>query len=171
MVEVGDLAVEPQVDTGDGCGLKVGELLAQGCGFRSLGQDAVEIFEGQSEDKVVKEFVFLGRANSDLRGLGGESFEGGAEADFSAAGADVVSGAVVEVSQRDGGNAHVAGFGGLHGFADNLGGVGDGDEVEVFAESADQDGLPEALDGVGSLSVAMAPVEKGLASIGLTLKD
>ena len=44
----------------------------------------------------------------------------------------------------------LAGFGGVHEeFADDLGGVGNGDGVEVGVERAGDDEAPEALDGAG----------------------
>jgi len=103
MVESGDLAVEPEVDAGDGSGFEVGELVAEGRGFWSLGQDAVEIFEGQGEDEVVEEFVFFRRRGFGLATESEKSFDRGAEADFTPAGANVIPGAVVEVGERDGG--------------------------------------------------------------------
>jgi hypothetical protein len=54
VVEVGDLAVEPQVDAGDGGVLEVGELLADGCALGRFGKNAVEGVEGEREDEVVK---------------------------------------------------------------------------------------------------------------------
>src|SRR5579863_3367442 len=80
---------------------------------------------------------------------------------------DIVSGGVIKIGEGDGGNTHVAGFGRFHGFADDLGSVGEGDEVEIFAEGANQDWLPEALNGIVGLGMAVAPIQKGLASIGL----
>jgi len=64
----------------------------------------------------------------------------------------------------------VAGGGRLHGFADDLRGVGNRNQVEVFAESADQDRLPEAFDGILGLTVALTPGEKRLAGVGLRSK-
>ena len=89
---------------------------------------------------------------------GRKSFERIAKAHFAAAGADVVSGAVVEVGERDGGNAHVAGGGRFHGFADDLGGGGNGNQIEFFAERADQNRLPETFDGFSVCAVVAAPV-------------
>ena len=83
-----------------------------------------------------------------------------AEANFAAAGANVISGAVVEIGQGNAGNAHVAGGGRLHRFADDLRGVGNRNQVEILAEGADQDRLPETFDGVFGLAVVVAPVEK-----------
>ncbi len=40
-------------------------------------------------------------------------------------------------------------------------------QIEIFAERADQDRLPEALDGVCRLPVAMTPLQKRLAGVGL----
>ena len=54
VVEVGDLAIEPEVNAGDGRGFEVGELIAQGRGFRALRQHALEAVEGQSENQIVE---------------------------------------------------------------------------------------------------------------------
>ena len=86
---------------------------------------------------------------------------------LAAAGSNVVSGVIVEISQRNAWNAHVPRFGRLHRLAHDLRRVGDGNQVEVFAQGADQDRLPETLDGVLRLVVAMQPVLKRLARIGL----
>ena len=96
-----------------------------------------------------------------------EGFDGAAEVQDSAAGPNVVAGCVVQVGERDGGNSHVAGRGGLHGFAHDLGGGGDGNQVEFFAESADQDGMPEAVDGLFRLAVLVEPVLEGLSGVAL----
>ena len=40
VVEVGNLAVEPEVDAGDGGGFEVAELLADGGGLGGVGKDA-----------------------------------------------------------------------------------------------------------------------------------
>ena len=60
-----------------------------------------------------------------------------------------------------------AGFGGVHEeFADDLGGVGNGDGVEVGVESAGDDETPEALDGAGGLVVADEPGGQRLRRVG-----
>jgi len=64
------------------------------------------------------------------------------------------------------GTPHVACCWRLHGLAHYLRGVGNRDQVQIFAQGADQDRLPETLDGVISLSVLVTPVEEGVASVG-----
>ena len=49
VVDVGDLAIEPEVDAGDGRVFEVGEIFAQGRGFGKLREDAIEALEGQGE--------------------------------------------------------------------------------------------------------------------------
>ncbi len=99
--------------------------------------------------------------------LGGETFDGLAEVEFAAARADVVAGGVVEIGERDGGHAHVAGGGRFHRFANDLRGGGDGDEIEFFAEGADQDGAPEAFDGMFGLTVLIEPLLERLSGVAL----
>ena len=86
---------------------------------------------------------------------------------FATAGANVVSGVVVEVGERDGGHSHFAGGGGLHGLADHLCGGGNGDQVELLAKRADQDRPPEALDRPPGLSVLIEPVLERLPGVAL----
>ena len=102
-----------------------------------------------------------------LRRIGGERFEGLAKVQDAAAGTNVVAGGVVKIGERDGGNAHVARGGGFHGFAYDLRGGGDGDEIEVFAEGADQDGPPEAFDRLLGLTMAIEPLLEGLSRVSL----
>ncbi len=47
VIEIADLAIEPEVDAGDGAGFKVGEFFAQGRGVGGFGQDAGDIVERQ----------------------------------------------------------------------------------------------------------------------------
>ena len=54
VVEIGNLAVEPEVDAGDGRVLEVSDVLAQRRALGSLREDAVERVEGQGEDDVVE---------------------------------------------------------------------------------------------------------------------
>ena len=42
----------------------------------------------------------------------------------------------------------------------------DGDAVEVFVESGDEDGFPEAVDGALCLAMAMEPVEEVFCGVG-----
>ena len=72
MVEVGDLAIEPEVNAGDGTGFEVGEVFAQGRGVGSLWQDTVDRVEGEGEDEIVERLfpvslILVGDANLDLR--------------------------------------------------------------------------------------------------------
>ena len=87
--------------------------------------------------------------------------------EFAATGTDVVTSFVVEVGEGDGWDSHVAGGGRLHGFANDLRGGGNGNEIEFLAEGADEDGLPEALDGLFGLSVVIEPLLKTFASVTL----
>ena len=41
-------------------------------------------------------------------------------------------------------------------------------QVEFLAEGADQDGAPEAVDGVFGLAVLIEPVLEGLSGVGLS---
>jgi hypothetical protein len=76
-------------------------------------------------------------------------------------------GPVVEIGERNAGDAHVTGRGRLHGFADDLRGVGNRDEVEIFAEGTDEDGFPEAVNGGFGLAVLVTPLQKRLSGVGL----
>src|ERR1700685_3922905 len=87
---------------------------------------------------------------------------------FAATRAEVVSGSVVEVGEWNSGDAHVAGGGRLHRLTDDLGGGGDGNQVEFFAEGADQDGAPESVYCVFCLTVLIEPVLEGLSGVGLS---
>ncbi len=61
----------------------------------------------------------------------------------------------VQFAEGNRAHAHGAGFGGVHEeFANDLGGVGNGDGVEVGVEGAGDDEAPEALDGAGGLLIA-----------------
>jgi len=142
-------------------------MFAQRRSFGRLRKNAVEVLEGESEDEVVVVPFRVVGANADVRGAGRKRLQRSAQQNFARESADVVSGAVIEVSERNGGNAHVARGGGLHGFANDLSGVGNRDEVEIFAEGADENWFPETLNGGFGLMVAMAPVEEGAAGIGL----
>ena len=72
--------------------------------------------------------------------------------------ANVISGGIVEVGQRDHGNAHLARGRRLHGFANHLCSGRDRDAVEFLAEGADQNRLPEACDGRRRLAVSVEPL-------------
>src|SRR5208282_4537479 len=101
------------------------------------------------------------------RCVGREAFYWLAEMQLAAAGADVVSRFVVEIGERDRGHSHVASGRRFHGFAHDLGGGGNGNQVEFLAESADQDGPPEAVYGGFGLTVLIEPVLEGLSSVAL----
>src|SRR5579863_4948877 len=176
MVELGDLPVEPEMHAGDGGSFEVGDLLAERGGVGSLRKDSVQRIEGQRQDEIVESrfrlpglafIIAVDEIKVNLFRIWMESFERTAEIQLAAAGADVVSGGVVKICERDGGNAHVARRGRLHGFADNLRGGRNRDAVQLLAEGADQDGLPETLDGAGCLVVLLQPVREGFSSVEL----
>ena len=54
VVEIGNLAVEPEVNAGDGRGFEVADLFAKRRAFWDLRKDTVEIIEGQREDEIVE---------------------------------------------------------------------------------------------------------------------
>src|ERR1700692_3264073 len=55
----------------------------------------------------------------------------------------------------------------LHRLTNDLCGVGDRDQGEIFAEGADQDWLPETFDGIVRLMVLVTPVQKRTPCITL----
>jgi len=61
--------------------------------------------EGRGQDQIVKNFFRGAYANCHSRGLGRKSFERVAVANLAAAGANIVSGAIVEIGERNAGNA------------------------------------------------------------------
>ena len=111
--------------------------------------------------------VLIAEMKANLRRVGGESFDWITEVQHAAVGADVVSSFVVEVGEGDGGHAHAAGARGLHRFTDHLSCRGNGNQIKVFAECADQDRFPETLDGVFRLAVLVQPVLKGPSRVTL----
>src|ERR1700722_1694294 len=80
---------------------------------------------------------------------------------------DIIAGAIVEISERNAGNAHVTSGGRLHRPPNHLCGVGDRNQIEIFAEGADQDWLPETFDGVAGLAVLKKPLLKRTPGITL----
>src|ERR1700676_5110670 len=86
---------------------------------------------------------------------------------LASAGADVIAGAIVEISEGNAGNAHVTRGGRLHRFTNDLSGGGDRNQIEIFAEGADQDWLPEAFDGIVGLMVLVTPVQKRTSGVWL----
>ena len=71
VVEVGYLAIEPEMDAGDGTGFEVGQVFAQRGGGGSLRKDVFDGVEGESEDQVVEGrflvfLVLIGDTNLDM---------------------------------------------------------------------------------------------------------
>src|SRR3984957_20786711 len=173
------------MDAGNGRSFEVGDLLTQRCGVGSWRQDAVESLERKREHEIVESRLDFSIAAGEIeneRGIGvrsgrvrrvavkkvgAKTFQRRAELQLAAAGADVVSGSVVERGEGNGGNAHVAGRGRLHGFADDLRSGRNRDAVEVFAEGADEDRLPETFDGAGGLSALLQPFGERFSGVGL----
>ena len=51
------------------------------------------------------------------------------------------------------------------GLAHHLRGVGDGNQIDFFVQCADQNGLPEAIDGPFGLSVPTQPLQERFAGV------
>ena len=64
VVEVGDLAVEPEVDAGDGRVFEVVEISREGVRSRGQRGAAIESIERQSEDQVVEYLFPVGKSGS-----------------------------------------------------------------------------------------------------------
>src|ERR1700733_252368 len=167
VVEIAYLAVEPEMDPGDGRGFEVGDGFAERGAFGFIGKDAIERVEGEREDQEVEGFLCSCGLDSYRGRLRLEIFDGTAEVEFAPADTDVVAGGVVEFGERNGGDAHVAGGGRLHRYADDLRSRGNGDAVEGFTEGADEDGLPELFDSTLRLAVLIKPLLEGAAVIFL----
>ena len=54
MVEIGNLAIEPQMNARDGRVLEVCKLLANRRTLWSIGKDAIQGVEGKRHDEIVK---------------------------------------------------------------------------------------------------------------------
>src|SRR5258708_23933829 len=114
--------------------------------------------------------MFVGtrsKAHAYLRRSGLESLDRASEFERAASRADVVSGGVVEVGERKSGNAHMAGSGRHHRYANDLRGGGDGDAIEILAECADQDGMPETLNCLLGLMMLVEPFSKWFSGVAL----
>src|ERR1700722_4744745 len=82
VVEIGVLAVEPEVDAGYRGGFEGTEFFANRGASGSIGKDTVEVLERQSEDEIVESlygissliFFLSPELNSHLRRIGGEGF-------------------------------------------------------------------------------------------------
>src|SRR5882757_3349121 len=109
----------------------------------------------------------VSHANTHLRWFGRKCFERVAEANITTAGANIITGAIVEVRQRNTGNAHVARSGRLHRLANNLRGVGNRNQFELFAKGAHQNWFPETFDSIAGLSVLVTPVQKRMSGVWL----
>src|SRR5579872_1771139 len=170
VVEGGNFAVEPQVNARDGRVLELAELrgqLSAAFVLRQRGQQRGHGFEGQGDDHTVRRTDSAGSVHFPSVPRGADSVDTGAQANFSTALADVLNRLVIKLAERNGGNAHATAFRRKQkGFAENFGRVMDGDAVEVFIESAHEDGLPEAVDGALCLAMTMQPRGEILRSVG-----
>src|SRR5579862_387290 len=54
VIEIGDLAVEPQVDAGDRRVLKMADLFTESSALGSLGDNSFQRVKGEGEDQEVK---------------------------------------------------------------------------------------------------------------------
>src|SRR6266576_3595731 len=170
MIEIGNLLVEPEMDAGDGRVLEVADLLTNCLALSLCGQKGLKRIKGEREDEIVERLFrsFLSsHSHSDLRVVDAKSFHGTTEMQRAAMGSNVFSRGVIQVSERESGHAHVTSGGGLHGLAHDLGCCGDGDPVYVLAKSADQDGMPEALDSILGLTVRIEPLLERLPVVAL----
>ena len=57
MIEIGNLAIEPEVDAGDGRVFEMESLFAQRGALGRVGQDAIQGVEGKCQDQEVEDFV------------------------------------------------------------------------------------------------------------------
>ena len=165
MIEVADLAIEPEMDAGDRRRRELAERGSQRRSRRSVGQHAPQHIERDRQNQIV-EFLFLPvRRHVYGKRHGLERFHAGAKLDLSATCANVVSGGAVQVGERHGWNSHAPGSRRLEKrLAHHLRRIGYGNPIEIFVQGADQDCLPETLDGLLGLSVSFEPVEKRLAA-------
>ncbi len=70
VVEIGDLAVEPEVDAGDGRGFEVADLLADRGALGRVGKDSIESVEGEGEDQVSQNSRTLSLRSAQGQGWG-----------------------------------------------------------------------------------------------------
>src|SRR6266851_272503 len=170
------------MDAGDGRSLEVGEVFAQGLRcvrrcwrrgrrFSGTGEQLRQYIEGDGQDSVVEFFFGILKSKAHAALSWNKRLNAVAKADGSAVGGEIVASGVVQFGQRNTGDPHAASGGRFHGLDDNLGGVGNGDAVHVFAERAYQDWFPEALDGSGRLALANQPILKRRSVIFRLVND
>src|SRR5882762_4095150 len=143
---MGNLAVEPEMDAGDGRGLEVADHLTHRSGLGCLRENPINPLKGQRQHQVIEHFFALADAESHSRRLDTKLIERAAKLHLTAAGLDIVPGGIVQSRQWDGWNAHMPRGRRLHGFPYYLGSGGNRYPVQIFTEGADQDRLPKSLN-------------------------
>src|SRR5271157_3702164 len=162
------------MDARDGRVLELGqvrrELFALSIA-RQRGQEAGQRFEGECEDRGVrgKDTITAAGDPTDL-GFGYvyllDSFGAGAQVDLAAARVEVVNSAAIEIAERDTGNPHASCLRrGQKRFTKDLARILDRNAVEVFIQRADQNGMPEVVDGAFCLAVTGEPVSEVLVGV------
>ena len=167
VIEIGNPAVEPEMDAGDRGSLETRQRGPEGLAFGSRREHAGEGVKGHGQDGVIEARLFAAHKQFHPGTVGAEALDGRAQLYFPAALPDVPGRAPVELGQGNQGNAHAPGLGRLQKrLAHHLGGIRDRNPVEILVQSAHQDGLPEAFDGRLGLVVAAKPGEKIFAGVG-----
>ncbi len=171
VLEVGDGAIEPEMDGGDGGVGEVGErgldALARRGVFGERGEEACGLLEGEGEEQAGR-VVAVAVGGGGLPEAIGEVLDASMES-MLVRGWRVVpccsascGDGGVEVGERLRGDAEAAAGGGLEeGLVEDLAGVAGGAAVEGVVERADDDGLPEVADGAFGLARALEPGGEG----------
>src|SRR5262249_31347166 len=127
MIETGNLAVEPEMDAGDGRIFEVRDLFSERCALGRLRKRRLECVERKRDDQIVERFFRLfGSTNADahLRRISSEGFDGATKTKNTLAGTNIIARGVVKVGERKGRHSHVTCGRSLHRFAYDLGGGG-----------------------------------------------
>ena len=122
---------------------------AKGAAAASVRQHAPQHIKRNSQNQIV-EFLFLPvRRHVDGKRHCPKRLHAGAKLDLSTTSANVVSGGAVQVGERHGWNSHAPGSRRFKKrLAHHLRRVGNRNLIEIFVQGADQNRLPETLDGL-----------------------
>ena len=85
MIEVTDLAIEPEVDSRNWRRREVTESCQQRAGGQSFGQDASQCIEGNSKQKIIELLLLSVGRDNDLKALRAKRLHAYAKLNFSAA--------------------------------------------------------------------------------------
>src|ERR1700682_1496815 len=154
-----DLAVKPQVDSGDRRRIEVAQLLFQRLCQRVRGKQRRSVVEWRCQHCEIKLLLTSVAGDGDALVPRIHGGDGSAQKNFAATFANIADRAAVEIGKRHAGNTHLPCLCRLQKrLAKDLKRVADRNTVQIFIQRAHQYDFPEMLDRAMSLAVAQEPL-------------